>query len=621
VISIDGSYDNRLLLPTGTQYLHAMDVVSEAAFVPTSSSPSTPRPSTPSVPPPLGASDAGRASSSTLRPPSQEEGKANEDDRGDASDAAGGSQSTNDAAPNQPTTGSLEQEVGQVVSQLSTWGTSIWGGLRKQSAVAFETVKKDMSRTVAEVQDEFHKLQTQTVEVEVKEKPLGEDKVDKGKGKAEGEGAGAPPVASSVKSGLQSLASSTSTQDFLSRLQTTIQSATQSSNIHLPENLSNLHLSQNLASFQKSVTETISSAAHNPNLDVTQIRSSLVQNIQKNLQGVNLKQAEKLAEEYLKKSEGLLAEAGEFLKDAVKVVPPEEASAGSGIGMAWDGSDMYSFSTSTDNKLAADEVIFDQSSSFLGGTRGTSSDVVRAQRKDALMRRLRSDKELLLVDPAAQSESPARRETYEAFVEHEIEGRGGVEGDEFTKMIWEELGPEAKDAEVLKATRDALVPSRLTHELFWTRYFFHKHQIELEEEKRKKLLAATTQPHRDDEDFNWDDNEEETTPKMAASEQSAAPSAKLHPSSVETDSAKATPRLGTNSSGSFDTPESRPPAASAVAARAIGSSASTSPRVSEESYDIVSDQAEVTGSRVRPSAASASAAKAEEGDDSDSDWE
>jgi hypothetical protein len=203
------------------------------------------------------------------------------------------------------------------------------------------------------------------------------------------------------------------------------------------------------------VTDTISSAAHNPNLDVTQIRSSLVQNIQKNLQGVNLKQAEKLAEEYLKKSEGLLAEAGEFLKDAVKVVPPEEGD-GSGIGMAWDGSDMYSFSTSTANNLPADEVIFDQSSSFLGGTRGASSEVIRAQRKDALMRRLRSDKELLLVDPAAEAESLARRESFKAFVEHEIEGRGGVEGDEITKMIWQELGPEAKDAEVLKATRDAL---------------------------------------------------------------------------------------------------------------------------------------------------------------------
>jgi hypothetical protein len=50
--------------------------------------------------------------------------------------------------------------------------------------------------------------------------------------------------------------------------------------------------------------------------------------------------------------------------------------------------------------------------------------------------------------------------------------------------------------------------------------------------------------------------------------------------------------------------------ASAVAARALGSSTSTSPRESEESYDIVSDQAE----GVKPS-------KAEEGSESDSDWE
>jgi hypothetical protein len=34
------------------------------------------------------------------------------------------------------------------------------------------------------------------------------------------------------------------------------------------------------------------------------------------------------------------------------------------------------------------------------------------------------------------------------------------------------------------------VPSQLTADVFWTRYFFHKHQIELEEEKRKNLLAG-----------------------------------------------------------------------------------------------------------------------------------
>jgi hypothetical protein len=131
--------------------------------------------------------------------------------------------------------------------------------------------------------------------------------------------------------------------------------------------------------------------------------------------------------------------------------------------------------------------------------------------------------------------------------------------------------------------------------------------------------SATQQPHKEEEDFSWDDNEEETTPKMAASEQSAAPTAKLHPSSAQTASVNATPTLGSNSSGTFEAADNKPSAASALAARAIGSSASTSPRESEESYDIVSDQAEVIGSKV--SAPAPPAAKGDEGSDSDSDWE
>ncbi len=309
-----------------------------------------------------------------------------------------------------------------------------------------EAVRKDVSRTVAEVQDEYQKLSTSTVEIGVKDRSLVQD--DKGKAKEDGgEGEG-----STSKSGIQSITSNPSAQAFLSRLQTTIASATSSSHLHLPDNLANLHLSENFSHFQKSVAETIGNAANNPNLDVSQLRTSLTQTIQKNLNGVNLKQAEKLAEEYLKKSEGLLMEAGEFLQDAVKVVPPEQ---GEGMSMAWDGSDMYSFSTSTTSNVG-NEVLFD-SAAFRGkGRTTTSAELHRANRKGALLRRLRSDKELFLVDPGAESESEARRETFKAYVEHEIQGNGGMDGDVVTKMIWAELGPDAKDAEALKMTRDAL---------------------------------------------------------------------------------------------------------------------------------------------------------------------
>ena len=48
------------------------------------------------------------------------------------------------------------------------------------------------------------------------------------------------------------------------------------------------------------------------------------------VQGVTRAQAE----EYAQKSEALLREAGEYLKDAVRVVPPEDGEDGSGSGEA-----------------------------------------------------------------------------------------------------------------------------------------------------------------------------------------------------------------------------------------------------------------------------------------------
>lgn len=72
------------------------------------------------------------------------------------------------------------------------------------------------------------------------------------------------------------------------------------------------------------------------------LRTSLATNIQRIQQEggvpISLAQAEKLAGEYVHRSEELLKNAGAFLKDAVHVIPAEGSSDARGV--VWDGSDM-----------------------------------------------------------------------------------------------------------------------------------------------------------------------------------------------------------------------------------------------------------------------------------------
>ena len=51
-----------------------------------------------------------------------------------------------------------------------------------------------------------------------------------------------------------------------------------------------------------------------------------------------------------------------------------------------------------------------------------------------------------------------------------------------------------------------LVPDKVNHNLFWNRYFFKVHLIELQENKRQQLKArAEASVNANDEEINWDD--------------------------------------------------------------------------------------------------------------------
>lgn len=195
------------------------------------------------------------------------------------------------------------------------------------------------------------------------------------------------------------------------------------------------------------------------------------------------------------KSEELLREAGEFLKDAVKVVPPE--SQGESVGVMWDGSDVWMLpavaaSVSPEQPRGASTSGAEQSS--MEGTRAV------ATRAEELLRRLSYDDTVIKVDPEGEEMVKA---LYDEWVSKRVEPTGGIGG-----VGWLEKRKMALGAEGVSGLKDSVgtsglwipgvrffmvcltVPSEMTEETFWMRYFFRVYQIEREAERRKALLQG-----------------------------------------------------------------------------------------------------------------------------------
>lgn len=223
------------------------------------------------------------------------------------------------------------------------------------------------------------------------------------------------------------------------------------------------------------------------------------------MQGVTRAQAE----EYVHKSEALLREvmkeAGDVLRDAVKVIPPEgEASE---APLVWDGTDIWmlpGLAANADWSATASAVSKGKGKEVdVGPSSGHPSEDARlavATRAESLLKQLKSNPEILKVDPAVDTSKDA----YLAWAEaSEASGQG------FGTKTWGEHIAEAlsdpSDGATLQATLDTLgmnsfvssitttslpppVPSSMPEEVFWVRYFFRAHQIEAEENRRKALL-------------------------------------------------------------------------------------------------------------------------------------
>lgn len=177
-------------------------------------------------------------------------------------------------------------------------------------------------------------------------------------------------------------------------------------------------------------------------VDFAQLRTTLAGEFQR-VQGITRAQAE----EYVHKSEELLRDAGEFLKEAVKVVPPEEGAQAM-QGVMWDGSDIW--------MLPEFNVPSNVETSAKGkGKERDGAEGLRAvaTRAEALLKQLKHDPEVIRVDPEADDRA---KQMWDEWHKTEVESKeDGVDGKEFldarnTALI------DPVDGEALKQTMDAL---------------------------------------------------------------------------------------------------------------------------------------------------------------------
>lgn len=243
--------------------------------------------------------------------------------------------------------------------------------------------------------------------------------------------------------------------------------------------------SQLQSTVQSSIASALAAAKANPALaNTAQLRTQLADNLRLQTARENItlsvKQAEKMAEEYLKKGEGFLKEAervgGNMVKDAekwveenVRVIPPQE---GEYIPSTWDTGEWYSFSTVAPSGPGPAEGRSTPRASL-------SSAAMAGSRKEALLRRLREDKDLLMVDPGSGAETKERRDEFASWIADKWDAA-------------KRAGREVEEGHV-GAIRMALVPEHLTDEQFWQRYLFHKDMIEAADAKRKLLLEGELQ--------------------------------------------------------------------------------------------------------------------------------
>jgi hypothetical protein len=470
---------------------------------------------------------------------------------------------------------SLNEEVSQVVGQLGSW----WGGFKKQSQTVLVSARKDFSDVVISAQKELGKLTTESPQTasssssELQQQTPAQDSssdsstpTEKG---SNPEDLNAPPTPSA--------SSSTSFQGLLGRLQSTI-----------PPNV--------VSAVQNSLPESIRHAT-SEGVDFAQLRSTVLSEFQR-VQGVTRAQAE----EYVHKSEAFLKEAvkeaQEVLKDAVKVIPPDAQAdpSSSSSAMIWDGSDVWMIPSTV--SAAPDPASTGSSREGSTATSAVDAQLAVTTRTESLLNTLKHNPEIVAHDPESDD---VVKKLYMDWLEEEGQKKDQTESE---AEYWVAKGKAAlaqpNDGQALQSTYDQLVPSRLSEDIFWKRYFFRVHQIECDEEKRKALLQGSLETEEniawEEEDDEEEDDEDEDSDDDEEEEDEPAPVTQT----------QAKPATATQEAITLAKPQATPQ--TLVAHTPVNASPRAS---SDESYDVVSSTNSASGDPKKP--------KVEEGDDGDGD--
>ncbi|THH06597.1 hypothetical protein EW146_g9561 [Bondarzewia mesenterica] len=341
------------------------------------------------------------------------------------------------------------------------------------SETALQAARKDLGGYVLQAQREFNKLSV-TPENATAGPSTSRDAPSTSEEDASASYSSTSTSASASTSTLTGNEQQPAPQGLLSRLQSSIP----------PDLLTTVQNTQN------TLSETLRHAPER--VDLSQLRSTFGNELQR----MRLHSAAARGEE-------LLRGAGDLLREAVRVVPPDAAGgSGSGTtGVMWDGTDVWTMpGLSGSETPQSDSPVVGKERSL----RRSGEVTAIAMPKEALLRALRTNPEILKVDPTVEHRSS---QMFETWVKAEVEEKeGGILGMEWNARIEKEM---ESDGTALKDMKDALVASEMTEDIFWTCYFFRVYQIEQEEIRRKALLQG---PVEQEDEFSWEDDDEASSP-------------------------------------------------------------------------------------------------------------
>lgn len=153
-------------------------------------------------------------------------------------------------------------------------------------------------------------------------------------------------------------------------------------------------------------------------------------------------------------------------------------SVKSSVSSAWRYAAGYATQMFTEEDLEAEALL----------VQGQQQEPVILNRLQAQLYALATDPDTFLTDPHADDS-----EEFESW-KCELDKRQGEISDLMVNNV------------NIRKNYSTLVPEKVNHNLFWTRYFFKVHLIELQESKRQMLKKRAAEvSSANDEEINWDD--------------------------------------------------------------------------------------------------------------------